>query len=162
MFNSYGVWLLSSQHHASLKVSLAREALLFKNWKSTKISAYPLILTVSGSSDDTLNRVTIETSGVKEYMKKWLLAEYCHPKPEGFDSSEQCCPHNFFRTGILHTSSLASLVVVHSHCSSCTLETALTFFLQPVCGLFCLVFFKHLLIWSTFYKINFHLYYFWV
>lgn len=162
MFNSYGVWLLSSQHHASLKVSLAREALLFKNWKSTKISAYPLILTVSGSSDDTLNRVTIETSGVKEYMKKWLLAEYCHPKPEGFDSSEAV-----LSTQLLQDWNSTHLISCKFSCSSFPLQQLYfrncSNFYPSACLWFVLFgFFKHLMIWSTFYKINFHLYYFWV
>lgn len=47
---------------------------------------------------------------------------------KNFTAVKHCCSHNFFRTGILQTSSLPSWVVPYFHCSTCTLETTLFYF----------------------------------
>lgn len=142
------------------QVSLAIEELIF--CKPTKISAYPLILTISSFSDNALNQIKIEPSGIKEYMKNRLLAEYYHLKQRIWQQWSSAVHTTSSELEFYTSTSLASLVVVYSHCSSCTSETALTFLFSFRLSVLCFVwFFKSLkLIWSAFHKIHFRLYYF--
>lgn len=112
-------------------------------------------MTISSFVDDTLKQVTTEPNNVKEYMKNSLLARNYHLKLEEYDSSETVLfiqlLQNWNYTDLISSKLSCTLFPLqHLYLRNCS---KFLIFLQPVCALFC--FYKHLLLWSAFYKIHF-------